>query len=88
MTEIWKLLGYDTFEEGFYPLSGQYHDEESAYAAAVARLDSIEEIQPTEESGGQAIDENDPRGIQDQIFVVRPDGSRYRVLPKELQDEL
>lgn len=73
----WTLLGYDTFEgggeEAFYPLPGKYDTEELAIAAARDRLAVLEETQPTEESGGQ-----EPDGIQDWVYIVRPDGSKYR----------
>ena len=69
-----KLEGYDTFEGGpnaYYPLEGEYDDEVSAQHGARNRLEELEEIQPASSSGGQ-------KGIQDQVFVIRPDGSKYR----------
>jgi hypothetical protein len=70
----WSLEGYDTFEggsDGFYPLDGKYDDELAAQAAARSRMAELEKTQPSSSSGGQG-------GIQDQVFIVRPDGSKYR----------
>lgn len=78
----WYLVGFDTFEGEEYPLE-EHNSQESAEQAAMERLLSFEESQPSNESGGQAKE-----GIQDQIFVVRPDGTRYRFIPPELKDEL
>ncbi len=83
MSEVWKIVGYDALEEEFYKMGSEYFDEESAYAAAVAHLESIEESQPSSDSVGEG-DES----VQDQVFIIKPDGARYRVLPKEIQDEL
>ena len=68
MDEQWKLEGYDTFSEESYSLSGNYPDRQSAEAAARKRLLELERTQPTSSSGGQ-----DEHGIQDHVFVVRPD---------------
>ncbi len=68
----WRLLGYDTFSSEEYPLEGEYDTETDAIAAARARLAELEETQPSESSGGQD-------GIQDRVFVIRPDGSCFRV---------
>lgn len=74
----WKLVGHDTFEGADYPLSE--HDSESdALDAARARLRYLEQTQPSASSGGQGAD-----GIQDRVFIERPDGSRYRVEHTEL----
>jgi len=69
----WILKGYDTFEERFYALSGEYPSQQEAERAAEAKLKEIEGTQPTVSTGEQEED-----GIQDQIFVVRPDGTQYR----------
>ena len=74
MAAKWKLKGYDTFEEGpdaFYPLDGEFDTEEGAKQEAGNRLKELEASQPSSSSGGQA-------GIQDQIYVIRPDGTSYR----------
>ncbi len=68
----WRLKGYDTFAREHYPLQGEYATEEEARAAARAQLQYLEEIQPTKYSGGQS-------GIQDWVYVIRPDGNSYRV---------
>ena len=73
MPEKWRLRGYDTFSEEEYGLSGEYDDEQTAREAAAKRLEHLEESQPSASSGGQGFG-----GIQDQIYVVRPDGSEYR----------
>ena len=72
---LWKLQGYDTFSREDYPLPGEYETEESAIAAAHERLEYLESTQPSLTSGGQD-------GIQDQVYVNRPDGSRFRVWPR------
>jgi hypothetical protein len=69
----WKLQGYDTFSSEQYPLEGVYPDEPTAQRAADRRLADLERQQPTATSGGQA-----PGGIQDRVYIVRPDGSKYR----------
>jgi hypothetical protein len=70
----WKLEGYDTFSEEEYPLPGEHDTEDAAIAAAQERLADLERTQPSESSGGQD-------GIQDRVYVIRPDGERFRVLP-------
>jgi hypothetical protein len=74
-TGKWSLEEYDTFEGGdaFSPLEGEYYDEPTAQAAARNRLAELEKTQPSAHSGGQGFG-----GIQDQVFIVRPDGSKYR----------
>ena len=69
----WGLQGYDTFEEESYHLDGTYDDEASAKIAGFDRLKYLEESQPTSTSGGQ-------KGIQDRVYIVRPDGTNYRLL--------
>ena len=73
MPNPWKIEGWDTFDSHSYPLDGEFPDENEAYEAARARLMELEDSQPTESSGGQH-----PSGIQDHVFVVKPDGSKYR----------
>ena len=68
----WRLEGYDTFSTEWYDLEGYYPTEGSAIEAAKARLEELETTQPSASSGGQD-------GIQDQVFVIRPDGTRFRV---------
>jgi hypothetical protein len=70
---MWKLLGYDTFDGMWYALQGEYESEWDARAAAQQRLMELERTQPTESSGGQSS-----TGIQDRVFIVRPDGTKYR----------
>jgi hypothetical protein len=67
----WRLRGYDTFSREYYPLEGKYADETEARDAARRRLVELEKEQPSKDSGGQD-------GIQDQVFIVQPDGSVYR----------
>jgi hypothetical protein len=69
----WKLAGFDTFDGHFYKIEGVYETEADAIKAAQERLIQLEELQPSEYSGGQP-----PFGIQDGVYVVRPDGSMYR----------
>jgi hypothetical protein len=70
---LWTLEGYDTFSDERYPFSGAFESEASARAAADERLDELERQQPSSRSGGQ-------EGIQDRVYIVRPDGTRYRYL--------
>lgn len=72
-TGNWGIEGFDTFDNHPYPLPGSFKDENEAREAARARLIHLEETQPTESSGGQHS-----CGIQDRVFVVRPDGTKYR----------
>lgn len=75
-TGPWKLEGYDTFEGGpdaFYPLDGEFATEAEARDAARARLAELEKTQPSATSGGQS-----QFGIQDQVFIVAPNGRRTR----------
>lgn len=73
----WRLAVYDAFEGTYYHLEGEYPDESAVQQAATKRLRYLEETQPSKESGGQGEDE----AIQDRVFIVRPDGTRYRYLP-------
>lgn len=71
----WRLEGYDPFESGpdaFYPLDGEYLSEAEAEKAARDQLADLEETQPSVSSGGQ------DGSIQDQVFIVGPDGKRRR----------
>lgn len=69
----WTLKGLDTFENEYYPLGGEFENEEQALAAAAVCLANIKRTQPDEDSGG-----DDVGSIQDRVFVVRPDGTQYR----------
>ncbi len=78
MARKWSLNGYDTFEEGpeaFYTLPGEWDTEKEAREAAKKRLQELEISQPSSSSGGQGFS-----GIQDQVFIVRPDDSMYRFI--------
>ena len=48
--------------------------EQEARAAAIEQLEELEKHQPSAQSGGQPS-----KGIQDQVFIARPDGSSYRL---------
>ena len=69
----WKIDGYDAFEGEFYPLPGEFSSQEEAEEAASKRLEDLEKTQPKKQSGGQGF-----FGIQDRVFIVRPDGTSYR----------
>jgi len=69
-----KLLGFDTFSSEWYSL-GSFHTEGKALAAAQAKLRVLEHTQPSRSSGGQS-------GIQDRVFIERPDGTQARVFPQ------
>ncbi len=70
---MFKLLGYDTFSDEWYDLD-EFKTEAEAQTAGRERLEDLEKTQPSHQSGGQA-----PQGIQDRVFIQRPDGSKYRV---------
>lgn len=70
----WKIQGWDTFAGESYPIAGSYATEEKAVEAARKYLKKLERLQPTATSGGQS-------GIQDEVYVVSPEGKSYRVLP-------
>lgn len=82
---MWRLQGYDAYDGGFYSLPGQFTSELDAQKAALSKLKEIEGTQPTEDTDGQ----ND-EGIQDRVFILRPDGTQYRFLPvtEEQQEKL
>jgi hypothetical protein len=71
----WGVDGYDTFEGGdaYYPVSTGLSSEDEALTTASAYMTELDQRQPPQQSGGQ-----DAMGIQDRVFIVRPDGSRYR----------
>jgi hypothetical protein len=76
VTGKWGLMGHDTFQGGpdaFYPLPGEFDTEVEAQEGARRRLAELEIEQPSSSSGGQAA-----TGIQDRVYVVRPDGTIYR----------
>lgn len=68
--KIYKLRELDMFDFESCTF-GEYVSEEEVRNAARKRLEELEISQPTAESGGQ-------NGIQDRIYVVRPDGTEYR----------
>jgi hypothetical protein len=74
----WKLQGYDTFAREDYPVPGEYRSEAEAQKAARKRLELLEQRQPSASSGGQK-----PDGIQDRVYIIRPDGTGYRYLPDD-----
>ena len=75
----WKLLGHDAFANEDYPIDGDFDTEADAVAAARAYLDDLERTQPSAASGGQD-------GVQDRVYVIGPSGTRFRVLPRRLDD--
>lgn len=77
----WKVIGLDTFEAAHDPKEAEYTigtcvDEATAQSMAYSKLRALEVSQPSATSGGQHSN-----GIQDQVFIERPDGTRYRVTP-------
>ena len=68
----WRLEGWDTFAGHSYTIAGRYRTRASAIRGARRQLRKLERTQPSETSGGQA-------GIQDQVFVIGPDGENFRV---------
>ena len=75
MPEEWRLRRWDEFEGKYYSLPGSYPTEEAAQQAARERLAELEKTQPSSKSGGQGF-----FGIQDRVYIVRPDGSQYRFM--------
>ena len=67
---VWKLRGYDAFSAEAYPIAGDYGSEAEAILAAERVLADLERQQPSQSSGGQ-------QGIQDQVFIVRPNGTAF-----------
>ena len=76
MSNKWKLVSYDTSEERFYYIGREYPDKKTAQNAARIFLNILEDWQPSALSGGQG-----EFGTQDRVFVVKPDGEIYRILP-------
>ncbi len=70
--KVWRLRGYDTFAGEWYPLPGIFLGEKAALRAARRRLQQLEKTQPSSVSGGQD-------GIQDQVYLLCPDGSLKRI---------
>jgi hypothetical protein len=74
----YRLMGMDRFDGEFYyistrPYKASYPTYAEAKAAASARLNELEEYQPSRSSGGQG-------GIQDWVYILHPDGHRERRL--------
>jgi predicted LPLAT superfamily acyltransferase len=74
--KVWRLRGYDTFAGESYPLAGIFLSERAAMRAARQHLKRLEKMQPSRFSGGQ-------EGIQDHVYIVRPDGTMWRYSPKD-----
>jgi hypothetical protein len=74
----WKLQGYDVFSDEYYHLPARHWTEALARKAARRYLRSLERMQPSASSGGQK-----KLGMQDRVFIVRPDGTAYRYLPAD-----
>lgn len=72
---VWKVLGYNEFSSEWYGL-GSYPTEKAAQSHAKKKLEELERHQPTSSSGGQGY-----YGIQDRVWIERPDGTKYRVFP-------
>lgn len=78
---VWRLRGYDTFADEWYPLDGIFWSERAAMRAARRYLKELEKMQPSKFSGGQD-------GIQDRVYIVHPDGTMTRYLPNNLRGQL
>jgi len=68
--EKWRLKGYDAFDErecSFYPLPGEWESEERVREAAKTQLETFQKSEL-------------PAELQDQVFIVKPDGDNYRYL--------
>ncbi len=68
--QTWRISAYDTFAGDPYTLPGRFRSQEAAERAALRRLEILELTQPCDTSGGQD-------GIQDKVYVHRPDGTAY-----------
>ena len=80
--QIRQLEGYDTFAGESYYLAGPFFSEAAATRAAKKRLKKLEIEKPSRNSGGQQ-----PAGIQDRVYIVKPDGVKYRYPPEtQLQE--
>lgn len=74
--ETWSVEGYDTFEGGpdaYYTVKDGLGSEADALIVAANYMTELQRRQPTATSGGQG-----PYGLQDRVFIVRPNGSRYQ----------
>jgi hypothetical protein len=72
--DVFELANDPEAEAGYEVFAGT--DEAIALQWAQQQLARLEQVQPTESSGGQS-----EHGIQDRVYIEKPDGSRYRVLP-------
>lgn len=68
----WKLIGYDTFSNEFYPIK-EFDSEKKVVRAANEEEAKINKDQPASSSGGQSNS-----GIQDRLFIEDPSGNRKR----------
>ena len=73
----YKLEGFDTFEGESYDLPGSFNTKAAAESAALDVLKELERTQPSSLSGGQSV-----FGIQDRVFIVNPNGTKHRVMPR------
>jgi hypothetical protein len=73
---VWRLRGYDSFAGHWYLIEGIHFSESGALRAAEKQLQKLERSQPSSTSGGQD-------GIQDQVYVVRPDGTQFRYVSQK-----
>lgn len=81
MVGKWRLERWDTFSLETYPLEGEFNTEKETQDAARLHLAQLEMTQPSEDTGGQEED-----GIQDQVYIVRPDGTKYRFVEAMTHD--
>ncbi|NPV86973.1 MAG: hypothetical protein HPY45_13310 [Anaerolineae bacterium] len=70
--KFWRMRGWDTLAGEWYALPGIFLSEGAARRAARRRLKQLEKLQPSRVSGGQD-------GVQDQVFLVCPDGMLQRI---------
>ena len=68
--EIWKIEGYDDFDDAYYSLPGEFGSREEAEEAADAQLAHLAESQPGASDGFF--------GSRDRVYIVSPDGERRR----------
>ena len=62
---LWRTEGFDTFSGDAYSFPGSYQTEREAVEAGKKQLKEIQKDQP------------DAGEIQDQVWIIRPDGKRY-----------
>ena len=69
---MWKVFGFDTFDEHRYPIQPLHEFEIEADARAAVRTE-LEKIS-NEQHAGPDEDPDDDATLQDMVLLVHPDG--------------